>query len=493
MESRVFSSDAASAPDPLPGPLPGVERRVPPSVYVVRGLLVGVAAGVAVGALRSLHDAIFPVLMREVADLEGLGRAHWPQGLVSCGLWLAAWALVACLVGLLLCRYPQIGGSGIPHVESVLRGQSALRWWSTLWSKFAGTLPVLCAGLSVGREGPCIQLGATAGQGMALLWGQDSKGLSPLIAGAGAGLSAAFGAPLAGVILIFEEMRQPRSTSLVLQCLAASYTAWAVCRWGFGLPQVLPFNDFSGLLWNAPQQKVPALLCLMLLLGLLTGVAGVLYNTSLLALKDAFTRLPVPVWSKPLGGFLPAALLFSLCPLLLGGGEGIMIGLLEPQTLTAGLPWTRWAVAGWGGAGLPDALAAPVTLLLAVLAVLLVVKFLFSILSFSCGVPGGLLMPLLCLGALLGVLAGQTGLALQWLEPVQAREFLVLGMAGLFAGIVRAPLTGVALCVEMSGAWACLPGLLLVAWVAQCTANGLGSAPVYASLGKRFKPLEKDG
>ena len=457
----------------------------PPSVDVVQGFLIGLAAGVLVGLLRFFHNEAHAWLTAQAHTL----ASQWPESGAWTGLllWALLTGLVACGVGWLTLRYPQISGSGIPHVESVLRGQSALRWWPTLWTKFVGTVPVLCAGLSVGREGPSIQLGAVAAQGVARLWGQrrepwEGGSPLPLMAGAGAGLSAAFGAPLAGVIVIFEEMRQPLRRPAVLQCLSASLTAWAVCRYGFRLPQVLPFDNFTGLLWGLNGADTARLIMLMLLLGVTAGLGAALYNKGLLATRIFFVRLAWPQWCKPLAGFLPVMGLFFLCPLLLGGGEEIMMGLLDP-----------WQVAETVRTSLHLAAPEPggAHALLWLLALLLVAKYVFILLSYCCGVPGGLLMPLLCLGALLGAVFGQYALVQHGLTHMQAREFIVFGMAGAFAGIVRAPLTGVALCVEMSGAWACLPGLLLVAAVAEVTARAVGAVPVYEALGKRFKPLSK--
>ena len=113
----------------------------------------------------------------------------------------------------------------------------------------------------------------------------------------------------------------------------------------------------------------------------------------------------------------------------------------------------------------------------------------FSILSFASGVPGGLLMPMLAIGSMVGAVSGTLLIHAQLSAAAQLPAFLMLGMAGLFAGTVRAPLTGAALVAEMSGAFQCLPEMLLVALIATFTANFLGSPPIYTSLKDRVLQL----
>ena len=97
------------------------------------------------------------------------------------------------------------------------------------------------------------------------------------------------------------------------------------------------------------------------------------------------------------------------------------------------------------------------------MALLLFVKIIFSILSFASGVPGGLLMPMLAIGSMVGAVGGTLLIGNGFSAEPQLPAYLVLGMAGLFSGTVRAPLTGTALVAEMSGAFQCLPEMAIVA------------------------------
>lgn len=98
-------------------------------------------------------------------------------------------------------------------------------------------------------------------------------------------------------------------------------------------------------------------------------------------------------------------------------------------------------------------------------------------------------MPMLAIGSMTGAILGTLALEGAFIDATHFPTFLVLGMTGLFAGTVRAPLTGVALVAEMSGAFLCLPGMILVALLSTFAANKIGSPPVYDSLKKRILQL----
>ena len=129
---------------------------------------------------------------------------------MNCSHWASLFFLNAgCLivVAWLLKQNPHISGSGIPQVEGVLTGEITDNWWATLWRKFTAGILAIGSGLMLGREGPSIQLGAAIGQGVAKYRHlSHNKAKSLIASGAAAGLSAAFNAPLAGVMFVLEEI-----------------------------------------------------------------------------------------------------------------------------------------------------------------------------------------------------------------------------------------------------------------------------------------------
>ena len=113
---------------------------------------------------------------------------------------------------------------------------------------------------------------------------------------------------------------------------------------------------------------------------------------------------------------------------------------------------------------------------------LLAAKFAFTMICFCSGAPGGIFFPLLVLGALSGGILGSGACALLGLPESCMINFLLLGMTGMFAGIVRAPITGIILVAEMSGSLTQFVGLVIVSVVSALTANLLKSKPVYDEL-----------
>ena len=355
-------------------------------------------------------------------------------------------------------KEPLISGSGIPQTELALAGLLPYPGFRIVAAKFVGTLLSLSGGLSVGREGPSIQMGAAVGCGFGRIFqklaGED-PGHAPrfLIAGSVAGLAAAFGAPFAGMLFAFEEVKTIVTVPLLLFTGVASFSAWFVVTILFGFGLVFPFASIPSLNWG--QIWIPALL------GVGTGLFSALYNAALIRVTELHDRqklIPAPL--KPLLPFLLSGVLLYAYPQVLVG-----IG---------------YSTADLGG------LTPNGPLLLGPVALLLCVKIIFSILSFASGVPGGLLMPMLAIGSMVGAVGGTLLIGNGFSAEPQLPAYLVLGMAGLFSGTVRAPLTGTALVAEMSGAFQCLPEMAIAAFISTVVANRAGSPPVYDSLKRRI-------
>lgn len=117
-----------------------------------------------------------------------------------------------------------------------------------------------------------------------------------------------------------------------------------------------------------------------------------------------------------------------------------------------------------------------------ILILLLLGKFLFSLLSFASGAPGGIFFPLLILGTYLGAIYAEAAIAWFGLAPELWQELVVVSMAGFFAAIVRAPMTGIILVFEMTGNLDSLLPLAVVSLTSYTLADLLGSTPIYTAL-----------
>ena len=403
-------------------------------------LVVGLVGGVLVGAYRL--GAAWCV----DAALAIYSFAH-------ANLWaLALLALAAVLVGSGMARLvawePMAGGSGIPQTEGVLSFVLKMRWWSILIVRFLGGLPALVMGLSLGREGPSVQIGAACGQAVDRVMGHHGgvEETCLVTAGSAAGLSAAFSAPLSGLVFALEEMHRSFSPVLLLGAATASVAASGVAQAAFGLTPVLSFGEVVEL----GRSQYPWLL----LLAVLCGLTGCLLNAALLLSQRLYGKLPAK--ARPVLACLIA----------------IPVGLLAPDLLGGGAPLVGVAEAAQVG-------------LVALLA-LLAGKILFTGASFGCGAPGGIFLPTLAIGALAGGALG-LGLAQAGLLPhAIIAQFAILGMAATFAACVKAPVTGILLVVEMTGSLTHLLPVTVVTLVALLVSDALGVAPIYNTLLDRY-------
>lgn len=268
-------------------------------------------------------------------------------------------------------------------------------------------------------------------------------------------MAAAFNAPLAGLAFVLEEVQRDFSPMVFSAAFLASMTADIVTR---SLTDQLPVLHVAAHP-APPLGALPAFLAL----GVLTGLLGVAFNRALLGCLEGFARLGG--WLSRLGRW-PARLAGALV--------GVIVGLIA---------WFAPAAVG-GGHDLLEAVFAGQVVLSAI-PLWFGLRFGLTMVSYGCGAPGGIFAPLLVLGALLGVGVSQvTQLAMP--GAVTAPEtFAVVGMAAYFGAIVRAPLTGIVLIIEMTNSYEQIIPLLLACFSAYAIADALGDVPIYEALLER--------
>lgn len=407
-------------------------------ILIGEGILVGGIAGLVVLLYRMC--------------LEGAGKgldvilAYAGQSPLRMAGWFLILMLMAVLTAKLLTYEPMISGSGIPQLEGEMVGKLEQRWWRVLPAKFAGGFLCMLGGLALGREGPSIQIGAMAGKGV-------SKGLDRgkteekflLTCGASAGLAAAFHAPLAGVMFSLEEVHKNFSVSVLLSVMTASLTADFLSSSVLGVDSVFQFDIVHAL----PQEYYG----LILLLGAVLGVMGAFYNWFTLKVQALYGKAKhLNTTGKVMVPFFCAGILGFTAPELLGSGHSLIEYLTHEDVM------------------------------LGALLLILAGRFIFSAVSFGSGAPGGIFFPLLVLGGYIGGAFATAGVQFFGLEPMYINNFVLLAMAGYFAAIVRAPLTGIILIFEMTGSLSQMMSLSMVSIVAYITATLLRSKPIYESL-----------
>ena len=416
-------------------------RRIP-IMLITEGLCVGLVGGFVVLLYRVALNFAGNWLLKSLSYIKG--------NPLRCAVWFLVLAGLAWIVGRLVKWEPMISGSGIPQVEGEVSGRLSQNWRRVLPAKFAGGFLCMLGGLSLGREGPSIQLGAMAGQGISRALGRGKREEKFLMTcGASAGLSAAFHAPLAGMMFAVEEIHKTFSIPILLPVMTASVTADYIASHILGLDPVFHFQITEYL----PQNYY----WLLILLGILVGVSGVFYNWGMLKAQELYRKIPfLKETGRLLIAFLTAGVLGLVMPSVLGSGSGLIVSLTKGE------------------------------MVLGMVVLTLVVKFLFSAVSFGSGAPGGIFFPLLILGALLGAVFAMTGAEFFGLDPVYINNFVLLGMTGFFTAIVRAPLTGIILLFEMSGSISQMLSLSIVSVTAYIVATLMRSEPIYDSLLKRI-------
>ena len=416
-------------------------RRIP-VMLITEGLCVGLIGGFIVLLYRVALTFAGNWLIKILSYIKG--------NPFRCAVWFLILMALAWIVGRLVKWEPMISGSGIPQVEGEVSGRLSQNWKRVLPAKFAGGFLCMLGGLSLGREGPSIQLGAMAGQGISRALGRGKREEKFLMTcGASAGLSAAFHAPLAGMMFAVEEIHKTFSIPILLPVMTASVTADYIASHILGLDPVFHFQITEYL----PQNYY----WLLILLGILVGVSGVFYNWGMLKAQELYRKIPfLKETGRLLIAFLTAGVLGLVMPSVLGSGSGLIASLTKGE------------------------------MVLGMVVLTLVVKFLFSAVSFGSGAPGGIFFPLLILGALLGAVFAMTGAEFFGLDPVYINNFVLLGMTGFFTAIVRAPLTGIILLFEMSGSISQMLSLSIVSVTAYIVTTLMRSEPIYDSLLKRI-------
>lgn len=367
-------------------------------------------------------------------------------------------------VGIMIKKYPMIRGSGVAQIEGVFMQKLKMSPIPELPLKFLGGILGIGLGISVGREGPSVQIGAYVGDTVEKL-GKRSfvERVCLITAGAAAGVSSTFNAPFSGVVFALEDLHQYFSPLLLACIMAGSFAADFTASLFFGAGSVFHFDT---------AQLFPIIKFGWLIgLGIFTAFIGHLFKNSIYFFQALYEKLHISSVIRPVFPFLltiPAGIFFVYST---GGGDEL-IESLSHQTFG-----------------------------IKTLAMLLVVKIAFTGISAGSGAIGGIFVPLLACGALGGAIYSSLLVQLGFLETPLIPSMIVFAMAACFTTVIKAPLTACVLVFETSGA--SLPhlgGLVLTCLSAYITANLIGSkahdhvmlTQLLASVGNNVKQEEKN-
>jgi H+/Cl- antiporter ClcA len=401
------------------------------------------AVVLAFASLAGLTVVAFTLLSEQaLAAFHAMNVAAW---------WAPLLLTPACTGAIVWCthRYaPGAGGSGIPQVMAALStGKQSTSLFVSIRLTIAKILLTtwgLFAGLSVGREGPSVQIAAGV-MHSARRWLPKKDVVSDhglLMAGGAAGIAAAFNTPLGGILFAIEELtRKPgqRSNGLVMA---------AIVLGGLMAVSVFGNSTYFGVI---PSEKIGFNLLLPgLLVALACGLAGGLFSRLLIislsgVSNDWFSRMRK---RSPIYFAAACGLVVAIIGLSTNGG-----------TFGSGYTHTRAMLEGTDES--------------TQLYVLL--KFVATWLSTWSGVPAGIFAPSLAIGGALG-----NDVAL-WTGHAQSATLIALGMAGFLAAVTQAPITAFVIVMEMVDGHGLVLSLMACALLASAVSR-LVSAPLYASL-----------
>ena len=259
-------------------------------------------------------------------------------------------------------------------------------------------------------------------------------------------MAAAFHAPLTGVMFALEEIHKVFSAPLVISVMASSVVADFFVSGVLGVKPVLTLAFMN----DIPHTAYP----LVLVMGVVMGVVGALYNKGMFVAQDLFRKIPVErPYARIAIAFGLSLVMMKVAPVLLCGGDAIVEMLQTPAR---------------------DYLPLVIAVLLG--------KYAFTTICFGSGAPGGTLLPLVVMGALTGYAFGGIAGAVTGMPIHYAMNFLVLGITGLFASSVRAPVTAIILTFELTGSLDSMLAATVVSICSYLVANLMKVDPYYEHL-----------
>ena len=441
--------------------LPSLLDRLPLSGSAV---LFGIA--IAIGAGTGLGAVIFIQMIAFVQRVFFEGGAAL-LGFLGRGLFILVPILGGLLGGPIIAFFAkEAKGHGVPEVMQAIALRGGRIRPRVVVAKVLASALCIGSGGSAGREGPIVQVGAALGSTIGQwLHFSEARIRNFVACGAAAGIAATFNAPIAGVMFALEiilgEMHLPDLGSVVVSALTASTLARVFLgdRPAFIIPQY-------GI-------QSPGEVVLFVVLGILSAVVAVAFIRMLYWFEDRFDAWKFPEALKPaVGGALLGGLAFFY-PMILGLGfvpaEESLLGL----PLAASLPH----VFGSGFPVIESALLGQVSIGLLIALVLL--KPLATSLTLGSGNSGGVFAPALFTGAALG---GAFGLMVDNLFPGATAgpgAFAIVGMAAVFAGAARAPLTAILIVFEMTNDYRLIVPLMTGVIVSQIVAERLLKESIY--------------
>jgi chloride channel core len=407
-------------------------------VLIFLCFVVGIFSGIIVGS--------YTLILKKMTIFREFFTTNLGFSKIIIGI--TVFILLGLAIQFMLSKYPLISGSGIPQVSGLLTKKVKFKWLGELITKFVGGILAIGAGMSMGREGPSVHLGALVGSGIKKLTRRSEVEEKYLVTcGASAGISSTFNAPLAGVIFSLEEIHKFFSPLLLICVMVASGTSNFVSRmilgshtsfqYNFILPKDIPYYVIA---------LVTVVFCIVI------TITGRAFSNFLLLIQKYYRKINLNNYVKISIFMVIAYIVAVFFSDITGGGHELIEEMFGKNVM------------------------------LKTIIVILILKFFYTMLCYATSAPGGIFLPMLVIGALTGKVYGEVLNHYFSIPNEIIVHFMLLGMAAYFTAVVRAPITGITLILEMTGNFSYLYMLIVVCTITYIFTELLKMEPIYERL-----------
>lgn len=346
--------------------------------------------------------------------------------------------------------WPDTSGSGIPGVKIALAVYHGRITFKSSMQKLLVTMLALPSGISLGNEGPSVAIAAGLGSSLGGFFSMSKKRVKSLVAvGAAGGIAAAFQTPISAVIFTLEEVMGDLNAKELGNLIIAAVVASATAYWLTGHRSI-----FADLHYSLKDQRE---LIIYLIIGLTCAFLGPIWVKSVLRLKEFNSRVfKHHKLSIMMITFLIIGLISHVDPRALGSGTDT----IESALLSLIIDWK-------------------------VLLLLLVMKYIATTISYASGVSGGLFLPSLLIGALVGGVIGSIANTLFPDIASSIGAYALVGMGAYFAAVTRAPFTSILIVFELTRNYSIILPLMIANIISYVISSRFHEGSVYENISEQ--------
>ncbi|MCK5781891.1 MAG: chloride channel protein [Flavobacteriales bacterium] len=415
----------------------------------ILSIIIGITSGLGAVVLKNATH-----LIQDLLHHESIGEYH--------NYFYFIFPTIGILLTLIIIKYviKENVGHGIPSTLYAISKRKGVMRRYQMWGSIITAPLTVGFGGSVGLEGPTVATGSAIGSNIARMFHMNAKTRIMLLGAAAAGaMSAIFKAPIAAIIFAVEVFSLDLTLISLIPLLLASVSAIVTSYLFLGNDFILHFKlvDIFAISDLPP----------FIILGVAAAFTSIYFSTVYFKIGDYFETIQSPAKKLLIGGLAIGVIIFFIPPLY-GEGfkvinellEGVIPSSLEKFTYYEHLSSSPWAI-------------------IALLAGLVVFKIIATATTFGAGGIGGIFAPTLFMGSIMGNVIARTINLLPLGFEVSVTNFTLVGMTGLMAGVLHAPLTAIFLIAELTGGYELFIPLMLTALISYTIAKTFIPHSVY--------------